>query len=121
MIDLPWPPALNAYYRSVPGKGVLISAKGRAYRDRVSLLALSQRWPRMGSARISVLLVACAPDRRRRDLDGMLKALLDALTHAGIWDDDSQIDDLRIVRGSEIVEGGKMLAEIVAMGDKKVL
>jgi len=51
------------------------------------------------------------PDRRRRDLDNAMKALLDSLEHAGVYDDDSQIDDLRIVRGG-IVPGGACVIEI---------
>ena len=31
------------------------------------------------------------PDRRRRDLDNIPKALQDAIVHAGVLDDDSQI------------------------------
>lgn len=36
------------------------------------------------------------PDLRRRDLDNLLKAPLDALTASGMWDDDSQIHALAI-------------------------
>ena len=55
---------------------------------------------RVGSleGRLAVEIEAFAPDRRRRDLDGMLKVPLDALAIAGVYSDDSQIDDLRIVR-----------------------
>jgi len=45
------------------------------------------------------------PDRRKRDVDNILKALLDALTHAGVYEDDSFIDDLRVVRGA-VIKGG---------------
>ena len=38
----------------------------------------------------------------RRDLDNLLKGLLDALTHAGLWLDDSQVADLRIRRAPTI-------------------
>jgi len=38
--------------------------------------------------------VLCPPDLRRRDLDNCFKALFDALTHAGIWQDDSQVKQL---------------------------
>jgi crossover junction endodeoxyribonuclease RusA len=45
-------------------------------------------------------------DRRASDLDNRLKALCDALEHAGVFDDDEQIDELVIVRGP-IVKGGE--------------
>jgi crossover junction endodeoxyribonuclease RusA len=35
---------------------------------------------------------AFPPDRRRRDLDNIQKPVLDALQHAGVYEDDSQID-----------------------------
>jgi crossover junction endodeoxyribonuclease RusA len=48
------------------------------------------------------------PDRRRRDLDNILKALLDALQYGGAYQDDSQIDSLQVVR-SKSVPGGKVM------------
>jgi Holliday junction resolvase RusA-like endonuclease len=41
---------------------------------------------------------AYPPDRRRRDLDNILKAILDALQHAGCYADDSQIHALRAIK-----------------------
>jgi crossover junction endodeoxyribonuclease RusA len=38
------------------------------------------------------------PDKRKRDIDNLLKSLLDSLTHAKVWKDDNQISDLRIYR-----------------------
>ena len=40
--------------------------------------------------------IVTRPDRRRRDVDNLLKSLLDALDHAEVYEDDSQIQDLRI-------------------------
>lgn len=99
---LPWPPSVNTYYRHI-SKGTLagrtlISRDGRNYRATVAGVMLSQRVPKH-IGRLAVRIDAYAPDRRARDMDNLTKGLLDALTHAGVWADDSQIDDLRIVRG----------------------
>jgi crossover junction endodeoxyribonuclease RusA len=94
---LPWPPALNSYYRHV-GHKVLISEKGRDYCKAVADQVLIQRGAKGYQGRLGVHIEAHAPDKRKRDLDGMFKAVLDSLTHAGVWDDDSQIDELSIKR-----------------------
>jgi Holliday junction resolvase RusA-like endonuclease len=39
------------------------------------------------------------PDARRRDIDNYNKALFDALTHAGIWEDDSQVQRMLVEWG----------------------
>lgn len=96
MIELPFPPSLNTYYRTFMGR-ILISKDGREYRKRVAQLMFLDR-ARESHGRLAVEIRAYPPDKRRRDLDNMMKAALDALTHAGAWGDDSQIDDLRIVR-----------------------
>ena len=96
-ITLPWPPSVNRYYRNVAGV-TKISAEGRAYRAAVvNLLAESRTAPPLAGD-VAVDIEAFMPDRRRRDLDNLAKGLLDALTHAGLWLDDSQVADLRIRR-----------------------
>ena len=107
-LTLPWPPSVNEYWRH-PGRGPLagrhlISAEGRTYRRTVrSLLPALQP---LGE-RLHVAIHAYPPDRRRRDLDNLPKAVLDALTHAGLWGDDSQIDHLEIER-HETRPGGEI-------------
>ena len=51
------------------------------------------------------------PDRRRRDIDNVQKALLDALQHGGAYGDDSQIVRLTIEKGAPL-DGGKTLVQI---------
>ena len=97
MISLPWPPSVNRYWRSAMGR-VLISEEGRRYRRCVAECCLI-KGVRGTAGPLAVSIVAYAPDGRRRDLDNLLKAPLDALTHAGAWEDDSQISDLRIMWG----------------------
>lgn len=103
-LSLPLPPSVNHYWRHLtkgPLAGrTLISEEGRKYRKSVLTHCFAvnrSEWPVQD--RISVDIELNPPDYRRRDLDNSLKALLDALQHAGLYKDDSQIDDLRIRRG----------------------
>ena len=111
-LTLPFPPSVNAYYRHV-GPRVLISRDGRAYRTLVAMCVADQRGaPRSPLAgRLQIVMRVYPPDRRRRDLDNLRKALWDALTAAGVWLDDSQVDDDRAVR-CEPVKGGAVTVQI---------
>lgn len=97
-LTLPWPVSTNVYYRNINGK-TIISEKGRAYRKAVADQVLIQRGAKGYTGRLSVHIEAHVPDKRRRDLDNMFKAVLDSLAHAGVYADDSQIDELSIKRG----------------------
>jgi len=57
------------------------------------------------NGRLSVQLTAYPPDRRRRDLDNILKATLDSLTYAEVIEDDSQFDRICIERRSPVKDG----------------
>ncbi len=113
ILCLPWPPSVNRYWRSVGGK-VLISREGREYRKAV-VRKVSQLKPLTGP--LKVTLLARPPDRRRRDMDNLMKATLDSLAHANVYEDDSQIDDLRIKRGHVSPHGGEIVAVIQSVGE----
>jgi crossover junction endodeoxyribonuclease RusA len=116
-LTLPWPPTLNTYWRHV-GPRVLISAAGRAYRKAVGdAVLMSVRGARPLTDRLSVRIEAQPPDRRVRDLDNLLKAPADALTHAGLWEDDGQIDELTIVRLSP-TPGGLLRVVVSPITDR---
>ena len=93
-LKLPWPPSTNSYYRVVNNRAIL-SAKARDYRTVVEGL-FGGGAPLTG--RLGVVIYAFPPDRRARDLDNLLKQPLDALQSAGVFLNDSQIDQLMIRR-----------------------
>lgn len=117
---LPYPPSLNRYWRH-PNKGALagrtlLSEEGRMYRLAVQKAVMMQR-VRAIKGRLGVHIIADMPDRRARDLDNLNKGVLDGLTHAHVWVDDSVIDDLRITRGA-IVPGGQLRITITVLADE---
>lgn len=109
-ITLPWPPSVNHYWRRSKNGMMHISAEGLAFREAVGWNALQQNAPKQLIGDLIVDIEAFMPDKRRRDLDNILKALLDALTHADVWFDDSQIVDLRIRKAKTI--GGMVKVKI---------
>lgn len=101
---LPFPPSVNTYWRRV-GNRTVLSKKAREYRANVAAVCAEQRAPRLGTARLRVKITAHPPDKRQRDLDNLPKGLLDALAFARVFDDDSQIDSLHIVRAGPTKPG----------------
>ena len=92
----------------------MISPKGREFRDRVILIARNTTGWIGSKACFGYLQIAIdvyPPDNRRRDLDNLLKSLLDALQHAGCYDDDDQLWKITIER-FKVVPGGKMIIRL---------
>ena len=116
---LPWPPTVNSYYGMlVRGKKMIkyITKKGKQYRIDVAEDVREQLgvWtPLVDKMLVEVILYV--PDNRTRDLDNYMKALLDACTEAGVWEDDSLINQLMIYRG-EIIRGGRVTLRINEAG-----
>lgn len=103
-LELPYPPSENRYRRHV-GHMVVLSSEGRRYRERVRAAALAAGFvpAATGGDPEGIVRVPCAlhvelypADRRRRDIDNPLKALLDSLTFARVWEDDSLVEYLTV-------------------------
>jgi crossover junction endodeoxyribonuclease RusA len=108
-LTMPWPPSVNKYWRTFQGR-MIISAEGRSYRKAVADQVLIQRGAKHYTGKLRVQIEAFRPDNRRRDLDNLLKAVLDGCTHAGVWEDDSNIVDLRIYWAESI--GGMLKVKV---------
>ena len=108
-VELPWPPSVNNYWRHT-SRGHYISPEGKKFKRAVQIMLSNYR---PSESRISVLIEAYPPDRRGRDLDNIQKALLDSMQGL-LFRDDSQIDDLRIVR-REVVKHGRVVVHLEAL------
>ena len=113
-VVLPWPPSVNSYWRSYRGRNIL-SKRGRLYKEAAGRAVLAAGANRHLSGRLRVKLVAYPPDNRRRDLDNLAKGVLDSMQGAGVYLDDSQVDELIITR-AEVERGGVVVATVETVG-----
>mgnify|MGYP000936341889 CR=1 FL=1 len=113
---LPFPPSVNHYYVKTK-RGVFISKKGREFRAEV-IQCIHDQVGLVGTItdRILVEIVLYPPDRRARDVDNYNKPLLDAITHAMLWEDDSIIDQLFNYRGEVVPRSGSVFLRIQDAG-----
>ena len=106
LYDLPFPPSSNTYYRQWRGR-MLLSRRGREYRQEVADIVNGDRI----EGRLAVYILLEPPTRRKFDIDNRIKPLLDALQYAKLFDDDEQVDEIKISRG-DIVKDGRVLLQV---------
>ena len=108
---LDFPPTVNNYYVKT-NRGIYISQKGRKYRHLVAE-AINGQMPGVHITEPMLLeVILYPPDLRKRDLDNYMKSLLDAITQAGLWEDDSLINQLFIYRGEKVAASGSVYVKI---------
>ena len=92
--QLPYPPSVNTYWRMFKNR-MILSKAGRQYRANVEAqFAESTHEAMTGPLQITIAIYP--PDKRRRDIDNVQKAILDSLGHCGVYEGDSQIVKLTI-------------------------
>lgn len=116
---LPFTPSVNRMYRTWKGR-MLISESGRAYHREVAMLVARARGEGLIpkeplTGRLALLVTVHPPDRKRRDLDNLAKGLQDSLEKAGVYVDDSQVDDLHIKRECCWSPKGAIFVEITVI------
>lgn len=114
--ELPWPPSLNRYYRHV-GPRVLISREGRRYR-MMCVSRLGGVFPRF-EGKVKLTGEFYPPDARKRDLDNVLKCMIDSLVHAGLMRDDSQIKHIDVQMMSPVPPEGAVYIKLEEISKRK--
>ena len=119
-LALPLPPTFNQAWkpgRRADGKASLILAEEQKRFRRIvwtevrAQLGLPIR-PIPG--RLMVRLELYQATRIRQDIDNRIKALLDALKGAGVFEDDSQVDRLIVTRAG-LLRGGGCIVEVMPL------
>ena len=115
VLHLPFPPTINSYYKMTRNGQRYLDKAVREFRAKVAE-SINEQCPSLHlDYPLFMEVYLFMPDRRKRDVDNYMKGLLDSLTEAGLWEDDSLIDQLHIYRG-EIVKGGQVRIEISEAG-----
>ena len=110
---IPYPPSVNHYYLRNKFGGIRVGDNGKAFRKDVAVWYYNTTTAKHIDAskvlyqndKLDVTITAYFPDNRKRDVDNILKATLDAITHIrdyklceSPWSDDSQIYKLTVVK-----------------------
>lgn len=91
-IELPYPHSVNHIYGYVAlGRNKLkkyLTKEYKKYREQVARAIVDSGLPQITGA-IALRIYIYTPDRKKRDLDNVNKALFDSCTEGKLWDDDS--------------------------------
>lgn len=121
-ILLPYPPSLNTGWRCVAGiiklaKRQRLFRKAVAGRVRELLADKDTPYRVMGLRKCAVDITVYPPTKRRYDLDNLAKPILDALMHAGVMEDDSQVQFLELRKGEVDKPTGSCFVIVQALGE----
>jgi len=95
-----------------------MSKAGREFKAKVADYIVESGTPKLGAARLSLEIVLWPKDKRKYDIDNRIKALLDSLQDAGVFDDDEQIDQINVYRGTGEIKGGQARVLIWVDGEQ---
>jgi len=92
------PPSTNHLYVR-KGRGTFISPRYRQWRKEAVLIIEEAHRTRQFYAQPPYAVQITAHVSRRRDIDNLIKPILDALEDSKLIEDDRHVDEIRIVRG----------------------
>ena len=109
-LELPYPPSVNSYWLA-NGHRRYISPAGVKFTKEVAFIVNQASVKGFGDKQVAISVMVHPRSKRKFDLDNTLKAILDALMKAGMYDDDSQIEYIEVARGEQ-VDGGKAVIHL---------
>lgn len=113
-----YPPTINTYY-GTSGKRRFIQKRGQEYRKEIQ--ELWDKGDKVGITGQAIIGIRLYPgDKRKRDWDNIIKPLQDALMHAGVIEDDSNVIVGMVQKMPPIKGEGYAQIFILAADDKNV-
>jgi len=100
-LSLPTPPSINNYYGhhcKFNHASIYIKSEGKEYRKKVLDYVISNNLQLRANTLLELEIFFTPKSAHKQDVDNILKCLLDALTHAEVYDDDSLIYKLTITK-----------------------
>lgn len=112
-LRLPWPVSTNKAWKPMGKNRMRLNPKAKLFRLVVRSYVLAAKLPGLPLVgHLAIRIVLFPPDRRTRDQDNFAgKTLLDSLTKAGLWGDDSQIRRT-IIDWADVVKGGAVVIQV---------
>ena len=107
---IPYPPSVNTYW-GFHGHRRFLTPKANQFKEDVAQVVSQQPIYSLGLSRLEISITLYPTDKRVRDIDTSIKSCLDALVATKLFDDDSQVDVLLILRGEQ-KKGGQALVTI---------
>lgn len=109
---LPYPPSVNRLWRF---------SRGRMYRtatytdwiDTAYRNLLEQIEPPQFADKVRVTIHVGFPDKRKRDIDNLIKPVLDLIERADVVDNDFLVRDLRICESDDVSNGLMVTIELM--------
>jgi len=108
-LAIPYPPSVNTYW-GFHGHRRFLTNKANQFKAEVAHAVSLTPICSLGLSRLEVSITLYPPDKRVRDIDNSIKSCLDALVATGkLFEDDSQIDVLLVLRGEQKKGGGALV------------
>jgi len=113
-LTLPISPSINNYFGThckFTYPSIYIKTKGKEYRKTINTYITKNNLKLRANIPLSLKITIHPARNNKWDLDNRLKSLLDALTHAEVWEDDSLIHKMTIEKAPK-VKDGQIIIEI---------